>query len=497
MNTRKILVDALHLSSLRVWSMAVAVGTVYATAALLGRRGFGVLAAFAVIPQLATYGSLGWDQAAMRDLPHLQGAGDDAGAARTRNTAYTAEILMVGLWIAVAALVAIAMPAIRPGVLLGAASLVIAKLTRLFVIDAFVAKDFRIQARIGMIVALASAVLQVLGAWRFGPLAAFAGLVAANAIGLAIYWWRRGMSWELSLDRAELRRLTIVGWPMALLGLVSGTSGATAYIERGIIGGMAGLSVLGLYVFGMSLNNYLIAFVGDFSRTYQPHLLEALGRARDKAVLARWLTKPALGTAYAAAILGSAMLAGLPVLVRLALPAYEAVLPLLPVLFLAGLVNCLTYIPGMFLNSAFANQQMYYTKLWGAAMALFALVMWFVIRAGFGLAGAACAAVVPPLFVVSFAIPKAYSYYLGDRLVALAHASRLAIPILFVVGVHGVARFVMAREAGALTGNAAADEAIAGALALTVTAAPLAVAAWRSLDGAALAARLRSTGSPA
>jgi O-antigen/teichoic acid export membrane protein len=496
-NTRKILVDTLHLSGLRIWSITVALGTMYVTAAVLGRRGFGVLAAFALIPQLSTYGSLGWDSAAMRELPHLHGSGNAAAAARVRSTAYTAELLMTAAWMVVAAVVALAMPTLRVGVLLGALSLLVAKFTRFFVIDAFVAKDFRIQARVGMVTVFAAAVLQVLGAWRYGALGAFAGLVAANAIGLSTYWLRRSMSWHLGLDWPELRRLSAIGWPMALLGLVSGTTGASAYLERGLIGSIAGLSTLGLYAFGVSLNNYLIAFVGDFSRTYQPHLLEALAQSTSGEALARWLTKPALGVSYAASILASAMLAVLPVLVRLLLPAYEPVLAVLPVLFCAGLISCLTYIPAMFLNSAAANQQAYYTKLWTAGLLLYAGVLWAVLHEGFGLAGAAWAAIIPPLFVVSFAIPKAYSYYVAKRATAMAHAARLLAPIVLVVGVHAIARATMSRYAGAMTGRPVADEALIGALALTITAVPLLTAAWHALDGARLAERLRHPEIPA
>lgn len=492
MNTRKILVDTLHLSGLRVWTILIAIVTTYATAGLLGRHGFGVLAVFLIIPQLAAYASLGWDQAAMRDLPHLLGAGEDAKAEHTRAIAYTAELLMTFGWMVVAAIAALAIhsPAVRLGILLGAASLFVARLTRLFVIDAFVAKDFKLQARVGMAVALANAVFQILAAWKFGAVAAFGGTVLANLVGLILYWSARGLHLRLRFDRTELRRLTRVGYPMAFLGLVSGTTGATTYISRGLIGAIAGLSVLGLFTFGMSLNNYLIAFVGDFGRTYQPHLLEALARPAGRDQIRKWLDTPALGMSYGAAILATGMMAALPPFIRLALPNYDPVIPVLPILFLAGLINCLTYIPGMFLNSAFADQQAYYTKLWTGATAVFAAVLWLLLRAGFGLGGAAAAASIPPLLVVAFAIPKTYSYHLGSLRAALPHTVRLVAPIVFVVGAHGVTRLVMLRYAGAWTGNAAADDAIAGVVTLVATLGPLLALAWETFDFADLASRL-------
>jgi O-antigen/teichoic acid export membrane protein len=484
MNTRKILVDALHLSGLRVWSVLIALGTTYATAGLLGRRGFGVLAAFTLIPQLAVYGSLGWEYAVTRELPHLIGAGDHERAARVRDTGFTAELLATACWLAVAMVLVgwFDSTAARVGVLLGAVSVVVAKLTRLFTIDAFVAKDFRIQARVGMVVAVANACFQVLAAWRYGPIAAFGGLVAANAIGLGIYWAARGLRFRLRLDSAELRRLTAVGFPMAVLALLSGTTGATAYIERTFIGGLAGLSVLGLYAFGMSVNNYLIGFIGDFSRTYQPHLLEALARPADRLQLARWMSMPALGVSFAAAALGSALLAVLPPIIRTILPAYEAVIVVLPLLLLAGLANCLTYLPSMLLNSAYANRQTYYTALWAAGTGTYAVLLWLALRAGGGLAAAAALACVPPVVVISFAIPKTYSYYVGSVRAALPHAVRLVLPPLYVIAVHAAARMLVASHGGRLTGTLIGDELAAAAVTLALTVVPLAAVAWRTFD---------------
>src|SRR5688572_10759140 len=247
MSSRKIMVDGLHLGGARVWTLLLAVATTYSTARLLGPRDFGLLAAFNLVPQIATYGSLGWDWAVTRELPHLRASGRLDEAASSRDTAYTAEIAMALLWMLVAIFVAIFMerPGLRAAALLGGAAMLIGKITRLYAIDAFVQKDFRLQASVTMITATASAIFQSLGAWLGGAVAAFAGIVLANAIGLAVFKMRRGMHFSAVIHWPELRRLTMIGVPLAALALLSGTTGATVYLERTMIGTQAGLATLG------------------------------------------------------------------------------------------------------------------------------------------------------------------------------------------------------------------------------------------------------------
>src|SRR5687768_13398796 len=226
MSSRKIILDGLHLGCARVWTLLLAIGTTYTTARLLGPRDFGLLAAFNLVPQIATYGSLGWDSAVTRELPHLRASGQLEAAGDSRDTAYTAELAMALLWMLVAIVVATFMdrPALRAAALLGGAAVLIGKITRLFAIDAFVQKDFRVQATVTMVTATASAIFQSLGAWLGGAVAAFGGIVLANAIGLAVFKMSRPMRFSLSVHRQELWRLTLIGLPLAALGLVSGTT---------------------------------------------------------------------------------------------------------------------------------------------------------------------------------------------------------------------------------------------------------------------------------
>ena len=481
--TRKIVTDSVRLGGARIWALSLSIGTTYVTAGLLGPRDFGLLAAFNLVPQLATYGSLGWDSAATRELPHLLAGGALKSAAITRRTAFTAELVIAGLWACVAVIVAVFVQsaAVRIGVLLGGASVVIGKLMRLLAIDAFVAKDFAIQARVAMIVAAASAVLQITGALWFGARGAFGGVVMASGIGLAAFWHARGLNLEPGIDRAEIARLTRIGFPMAVLGLLSGTTGATVYLERTLIGGYAGLGVLGLYVFAANLNNYLVSFVGDFSRTWQPHMLEALARDGDSHHLKRWLARPGLALALASAALATCMLAAVPVLVLVLLPAYAPVIPVLPILFFAGLINCLTYVPGNFLNSAFANRQIYYTGLWATAIALFGATLWAVVWSGGQLYAIAAAASVAPLVVVSIAMPATYAYYVPSARAAASYTVRLVAPILR----HRCARR-RPRVARHVLPVTPASELLIATITLALTLVPLAWLAWHTFDGSRL-----------
>jgi len=485
MSSRKIMLDGLHLGGARIWMLMLAVGTTYATARLLGPRDFGLLAAFNLVPQIAAYGSLGWDSAVTRELPHLRASGRLEAAESARETAYTAELATAGLWMIVAVVVAFFMktPVMKVAALLGGASVLIGKVTRLYTIDAFVQKDFRIQANVSMATASASAVFQALGAWLGGAVGAFGGIVLANGVGLLVYKLTRPMPLSLKVHRDELWRLTLIGVPMAVLGIVSGTTGASAYIERTMIGTIAGLTTLGLYAFAGNVNNSFIAFVSDFARSWQPHLLEGLAKTFEPNDRERWVTRPSLALSYTAAALGTGILAGVPLLIRLLLPAYAPVIPVLPILLFAGFIASLLYVPGYFLMSSFANQQVYYTKLWVIGLSAFAVTLWSVLRAGLGLPGITAAASVPALVVLFGAMPKTYSYYAVGWRTQVPHLIHLLVPGIYVVAVHLICR---AAFRDVLPHSIVAHELVLAACTLTLTLLPLIAFAWRTFDGARL-----------
>jgi len=485
MSSKKIIIDGLHLGGARVWTLLLAIGTTYTTARLLGPRDFGLLAAFNLVPQIALYGSLGWDSAVTRELPHLRAAGREAAAVESRSTAYTAELLTAALWLIVGIAAAIFMtrPATQIAALLGGVSVVIGKLTRLYAIDAFAAKDFRIQARVTMVAGTGSAIFQTLGAWRGGALAAFGGILLANTIALLVFELSRPMRFSLRIERRELWRLTRVGVPLTLLGLLSGTTGATVYLERTLIGSQAGLATLGLYVFATNVNNSFVSFVGDFAKSWQPHLFEALAKPSEEGDRDRWLTRPGLALSFTAALLATCMLAGVPFLIRLFLPAYAAVIPALPILLLAGLFACLLFVPGNFLLSSFADQQVYYTKLWALAMLAFGGVLWLVLHAKAGLVGIAAAAIVPPLVVFIGALPKAYSFYAAGWRMQLPHMVRIIVPGLYVSAVHMTCRLVFK---DVLSQSPFIHELSLASFTLLLTLLPIGLAAWHTFEGSRL-----------
>ncbi len=443
-NSQKIIVDALGLTSRRLWSIALSVVTGLVVARFLGPANYGLLAALSMIPSLALYGSLGWDQAARREILHLKGAGSPDTAASVRTTAYTAELVLAVGWMGVAMVLACTRPEwpVRAGILIGALWLIVAKLTALMNLDLFLAKDFRTQAAVGAAVATIGACLQMLTAWRFGALATFASLFAADLAGLWLYWRAHPLRLAGRFDRRELWRLTRIGVPIAILTLLSGANGLMVYLDRAILGTQAGLSVLGLYVFAYNLTKYLVAFLGDCILVYQPHLLERLATAADREAVYAWMAKPSLAMSYVAAIAGSCMLTILPLLITMVVPNYRAVIPLLPIFFTSALITCFYYLPASLLYSAFADQQLYYTKVWAAAVAAFAATLWVFVRAGWGVAGAAWASVIASTCVAVPTVLRAYRFYFSDWRRASRHAMDQLLPLGYVIAVHTIAMMV-------------------------------------------------------
>ena len=481
MDVVKIVGDALGLSGRRAWSLFLSMATGYLVARLLGPAQFGLLAIFMLIPSLATYGSLGWDQGVMRELLHFQGRGDIHAAQRARATAYTAELILAGVWVAVILAIAwgfIRDPTARTGLLLGAGGVLVAKLTQLCLVNAIVAKDFTLQVRAGMASATAGAMLKVAAAWWFGVVAVFAGMLAAELLGLWVYWRARPLRFPLTLNASELRRLTRIGVPLALLTLLSGTTALTAYLSRSILGGLAGFEVLGLYVFASGLGCYLTGFVRDGIAAYRPHLLEGLANASDRAAVFQLMAKPAVTVAYATAVGGSCMLAFLPAFINLTLPRFVPIIPLLPVFFFGAFLTCVVHLPGLLLSSAFANQQAFYTKCWAAAVGVSAALLWTFTRWGWGLTGAAWASLALPLCVAALALPRTYAYYLVGWRQGARHALEQMGPLAYVALVHAAA----GRLDLQFTAHPVLDQLAVGVLALAISCAPLLTRAYRLFD---------------
>jgi len=292
------------------------------------------------------------------------------------------------------------------------------------------------------------------------------------------------LRFPLTLNASELRRLTRIGAPLALLTLLSGTTALTAYLSRSILGGMVGFEVLGLYVFASGLGYYLTGFIRDGAAAYQPHLLEGLASASDRATVFQLMAKPSVAIAYAAALGGSCMLAFLPFAISMMLPQYAPIIPLLPIFFFGAFLTCFVHLPGLLLSSAFANQQVFYTKCWAAAVAVSAGLLWSFTRWGWGLAGAAWAALALPLCVAALAVPRAHAYYLVGWRQRVHHALEQVGPLAYVALVHAAAGFVGHRLhlRARLTSQPMADQVLVGLLALGASCAPLLIRAFQLFD---------------
>ncbi|MBI4596972.1 MAG: hypothetical protein HY737_01040 [Candidatus Omnitrophica bacterium] len=451
MSLKKILHDSLHLAGRRVWSLILSIVTSYVVARALGPSQYGALAIWTLIPSLALFGGVGWDQAARRELSHLRGRGDLEAARRVRNTVYVAELALASCWAVVAIVVAVIVPrwSMRCGVLVSAAGMIIAKLNQLYVLDAFVEKNFPLQAKVEATVATVGAALKMAAAAFFGALGTLTSTVLATLFGVWLYSRSQRLCLTPSIDWAELKRLTRIGWPLALATLLSSTSGLMIYLQRSLIGSLGGMEMLGLVVFASSLVTMLISFLGDCLQAYQPHLLEALGKTPSREEIVAWMVKPSVALAYGTAIVGSCLLALLPGLITLCLPRYAALIPWLPLFFMEAFLWCVATLPATFLASAFANQQWYYMRIWAVAVALFGAALWVMLRRGWGLAAAPVAGIVAALAVAALTVWKAYAYYIDDWRIALAHLTEQLLPLLYVLAVHAGAYGLMA--AGRLT----------------------------------------------
>lgn len=423
----------------RFWAAILGVIFTYFSAALLGPIGLGFLALLRMIPSFATIINFGWISAACREILPLLALGQEKQSYHLRNVAYTGELGVGIFWIIGVLIYAFSASdlSVKVGVLIAAVSIGISLFSRLMVNDMVVEKDFKIQARVGVLTATLNFVLGLAGAWLWGALGLFAAITLVQLIEVGIYWRLRGFSLTCRWDSRELLRLTRIGIPLALLTLFGSLMGVNLWIERSIIGIQGGLELLGLFVFSISICNQMENFLWEFLVSYQSHFWATLAKPHKKEELFHLVRKPSIILAYIAAGLGVLVIVALPPCISLFLAKYRPMQQTLWIFMLAGMISSLACVPAILLRSAYADEQNYFLFSRAISSALYAAFLWVLVgKFQFGLVGAALAALLLQISVVIFTLAKAYPFYIGNWAIFRRFIYDQLMPISFVIGTY-------------------------------------------------------------
>ena len=391
----KILSDTLWLNAASVIGQVFGVLQSLVVMHLLGPEGMGVWLGAAVILGYAAYAHLGIDYGMGIRLPYYRGRNDPERAEAIQDTGYLAWTVLA--LIAATALLLIAFTVSvseqsRNAMIAVAVIIPFEQQTSFFVRwQASARLDFRLASYLAVARSVLSFLLVVPLTAAFRLPGFLAGMAAVAVVMFAVWCTRVTFRPGGRVSAEAFAEMVRIGFPILVVSL-AGILIQT--VDRLLILGMLGTASLGYYGVTTLGGGMLYGVLAQAGNAVSPHLSAEFGRTReDPASLERFLVKPTLLIAIAAAAGIMLLAAVIPALVHLALPR-----------FLPGLPAFYAYVPGFYflgliltanniLNIILIEQrrQRIVVYIQALAIALQAGLGWLLLRAEIGLPGVALA----------------------------------------------------------------------------------------------------------
>jgi O-antigen/teichoic acid export membrane protein len=393
----------------------------------------------------APYAHLGLEYGFTYLLPGRRARGEEGQAAALQDTAYRFGVVLAVLYAVGAFLVGVysfhgqlvfAIAFMAATVVLEQQSLFRGRWQESALID------FRTGSILGIARSALSFVLIVpLTAWLGLRGVVLGSFIASGA--LAALWRRRsGFVPGHRVDRGTLRELFRTGFPVLAI-VLAGVGLRT--IDRVLVVSMLGVTALAYYnVTGLG-GNFVFGLLAQTGQAFTPHISREIGGgAEGRARLGSYLWRPTLILAYAS-VLGLLYLSfGVPFLVTLFLPHLKPGLPafywFVPGFFFLTIVETANSVANAILIEQRRQRLQVYLQV--ATLVLEALVCAGLIRAGWGIRGAAVASTLS-YAVFGLGTVALAAYLLTEsvgRTVALI--GRVVVPFVYGIGV-GVGLFYL------------------------------------------------------
>ena len=384
---QRIVRDAGLLVGRSLFGRAIGYPVALVTARVLGPEVFGLLQLVNFIPGLAKYGGLGYGAVAVREISHLRGTGQADRESYVKNISFTSDIVWSLLLAAVVVAVSFFFDRaeVRWGLRMAAVTLFIRQLSRLYMVNIRLTRRFPLLARVQVIGEIAAAAFVVGTVYFWGIYGVLAAGIASGALMTLLFQRSIGLGFRPAFNRSELLRQTGIAVPLALGTL---TYGAFAWAERGLVGGLFGLDGLGVYMLTVLGIQAGLVVVNSFLQAATVDLYERLGARGKAGRLGGIVSLPTAAFAYFFPLVGAGAVFLGPPIVRLVLPAYADVIPLLPWLAAVLWVRALPSLQLASMNSAQLNQQKRVVGYWLITIAVFSAVTFGLSRLGWGLEAA-------------------------------------------------------------------------------------------------------------
>lgn len=434
----KILRDTLFLNVSNILAQLLLMVQAFLVLRFLEPEQYGRWLQLSILLAYSPFLSLGIELAMAVRIPYLYGQGQLAQIRRVQDTVYSAWTAVT--LIASAAVIAYGLAASRAldwqhsWTIFVVAPLLFFEQQAQFFTRWQIAeqRDFRLFSKLTILRSVVGfAVIVPLTRWLH--LAGF--LTGTLFISGSYAWlWRQasGYRYAWQFSRATLGDLVRLGWPLLII-VTSGSLIET--LDRMVVLVLLGTTSLGYYGVTSLGSNAFYRLLAQAGSAMSPHMAETLGRAGDSATsLERYLVKPTLLFATAAACGLGALMLTLPAVIMRFLPKY-----------VPGLGAFYLFVPGLYFLAIIigANnvlnvilmqrrRQHVVVAIQAAAMAGEIGIAVALIRVNMGISGAAFASTAAYVIYGMLILVWAAHFVLGDRRAVVGFLVQSLAPLAYV-----------------------------------------------------------------
>jgi O-antigen/teichoic acid export membrane protein len=457
--SREIARDFIYLSTTRSISLAISLVRSLIIPRFLGPTSYGLWKTLGLVQSYTQFADLGALAALKRQIPFHAQREDQRSLAEARDVAFFVN--HVAIFTAAAGVLVVSFFVPDPSW---------ARAMRLFIpllyanhVHSFMEqflfwrKDFVYASRINLALAVVEGVLAILGTIEYG----LDGLIIGTFIGYALAaatqlrWIRFDIGFRFSWS--TYRDLVKIGFPSHVNGLLYNLFMS---VDRMLILPVLGLSGVGLYGLGMTVNEYLFQFSYALGNVIAPRLVERWSESESMEAMRPIVERPTLAISMATPmILGTVYFASAAAVEVILTNFRPALLPLQ--VLLAG-----TYFSSLHrgLSSFFLaiRKQARLLPVYAGAIALNTLLVSLALAFGWGITGVAAATSTALALFSLTLICMARTFFVKGVVPHLVFLARLLAPLAWGLvcvaageiaarAAGGTARPILAGAAGLVT----------------------------------------------
>jgi O-antigen/teichoic acid export membrane protein len=246
---KKVIKDLLSVAGFNFALKPIQIFRSFIVAKYLGPSEYGILASLQLIQMLNKYGNLGFNTTAGREAGHALGTGSLKEAAKIKNTAYSAEIILSFMLfiIGLSSSLFFDSKVVSILIVLASSGLLGEKLRAIIATDAVIDKRFILISKVTFFSSLLGSIIIIISVPFLKIYAVLLTNVLVSCFAIIFFLKYRKFRFSFYLDKKELKRLLAISIPLAINTLALGSF---KYAERILIMSFLGAVSLGIFSFG-------------------------------------------------------------------------------------------------------------------------------------------------------------------------------------------------------------------------------------------------------